>query len=63
VAQCEPARDFVSREVLVNILEDTEEHIDFLETQLRLLRSLGEQNYQQSALSEIEDSAGSDEST
>ena len=54
VAQCEAARDFVSREVLVHILEDTEEHIDFLETQLDLLRSLGEANYLQSAAGELE---------
>src|SRR5579862_2693966 len=45
VAQCEAAKDFVSREVLTDILVDTEEHIDFLETQLDLLRSLGDANY------------------
>jgi bacterioferritin len=54
VAQCEAAKDFVSREVLVDILSDTEEHIDFLETQLSLIQSLGEQNYLQSALGELE---------
>jgi bacterioferritin len=54
VAQCEAAKDFVSREVLVDILSDTEEHIDFLETQLGLAKSLGEQNYLQSALGELE---------
>ena len=57
VAQCEAAKDFVSREVLVDILSDTEEHIDFLETQLSLAQSLGEQNYLQSALGELEGDA------
>jgi bacterioferritin len=55
VVQCEAAADFVSREVLVDILTDTEEHIDFLETQLALAKSLGEANYLQSAAGELED--------
>ena len=54
VAQCEAARDFVSREILEEILVDTEEHVDFLETQLSLVTQLGEQNYLQSSMGEIE---------
>jgi bacterioferritin len=54
VEQCEAAKDYISRQVLVDILEDTEEHIDFLETQLNLARALGEQNYLQSALGDLE---------
>ena len=56
VAQCEAAADYVSREILVEILSDTEEHIDFLETQLSLVKSLGEANYLQSAMGELPDS-------
>ncbi len=54
VKACESAGDFVSREILLQILSDTEEHIDFLETQLSLIKSLGEQNYLQSAMAEIQ---------
>ena len=56
VKQCELAQDYGSREILTEILVDTEEHIDFLETQLSLAKALGETNYLQSAMGELPDS-------
>ncbi|MBX9576585.1 MAG: bacterioferritin [Caulobacteraceae bacterium] len=53
IAQFEEARDYVSREILQHILNDTEEHIDFLENQFKLIEMMGEPNYIQSALGEI----------
>jgi bacterioferritin len=50
VKACEAAGDFVSREILTDILVDTEEHVDFLETQVSLVTALGEKNYLQSAM-------------
>lgn len=48
IACCEAAGDFVSRELLEDILESEEQHIDFLETELRLMDQIGIQNYLQS---------------
>ncbi len=50
IAQCETARDYVSRDVLRHILDDTEAHIDFIETQLELVGKVGEPNYLQSQM-------------
>jgi bacterioferritin len=50
IAHCEQVGDYVSRELLEEILESEEEHIDFLETQLDLITRLGIQNYCQSQM-------------
>ncbi len=47
IAHCESVNDYVSREILVDILDDSETHIDFLETQIELIGRVGLQNYQQ----------------
>ncbi|GLQ73356.1 bacterioferritin [Vibrio penaeicida] len=47
IAYAESVRDFVSRDLFQNILEDEEEHVDWLETQLGLIDKVGIENYQQ----------------
>ena len=51
----EEKRDFVSREILVRILESEEGHIDYLETQLEIIGKIGEELYMQSLLTKTED--------
>jgi len=48
IRQCESCKDYVSRELLKDILEDREEHIDYLEAQIDLIGEVGVQNYLQS---------------
>lgn len=52
IAHCETVRDYVSRELLEGILEDTEAHIDHLETQIGLVAQVGEANWLQSQMGE-----------
>jgi bacterioferritin len=49
ITHCEQVRDYVSRELLEDILQGEEQHIDWLETQTELADKLGLQNWLQSA--------------
>lgn len=48
IAYCDTVRDFASRELFTDILENEEEHIDFLEQQIGLIDRIGIENFQQS---------------
>jgi bacterioferritin len=50
ITHSESVKDYVSRDLLKEILASEEEHIDWLETQLELLKRVGLQNYQQSQM-------------
>ena len=47
IAYCETVRDFASRELFVSILENEEEHVDYLERQFVMIEQMGLQNYVQ----------------
>lgn len=50
IAYCESVGDYVSRDLLSGILDNEEEHVDWLETQLGLIDKVGLENYQQSMM-------------
>ena len=47
ITHCETVKDFISRELFTHILESEEEHIDWLQTQMRLIEQMGIENYVQ----------------
>ncbi|MGF1739368.1 bacterioferritin [Photobacterium satsumensis] len=50
IAYAEEVRDYVSRDLFQDILEDEEEHVDWLETQLGLIEKMGIANYNQAQI-------------
>lgn len=50
ITHCEAVKDFGSRDLLSAILNSEEEHYDWLETQLNLIKQLGTENYLQSQI-------------
>jgi bacterioferritin len=47
IAHCEKVRDYVSRDLFSEILDNEEEHVDMLETQFEMIKRMGLQNYVQ----------------
>ncbi len=45
IAHAESVRDFVTRDLIAEVLEDEEGHVDFLETQFEMIGRMGLQNY------------------
>jgi|SRR5215207_2709386 bacterioferritin len=47
IAHCETVRDFVTRDMLIEMLDGEEEQVDFIETQIELINRIGIENYTQ----------------
>jgi len=55
IAHCETVRDYVSRDLFKNILDNEEEHVDTIETQFEMIARMGIQNYIQLNSEAVED--------
>ncbi|ERK05565.1 Bacterioferritin [Pantoea sp. AS-PWVM4] len=56
IAYADKVHDYVSRDMMIEILADEEHHIDYLETELELINKIGIQNYLQVQIKEEGDS-------
>lgn len=52
IAYADKVHDYVSRDMMIEILADEEYHIDWIETELELIRMMGIQNYLQAQIKE-----------
>lgn len=57
ITYCESVKDYVSRELLEDILTSEEDHVDWLETQLSLIKQVGLQNYLQTQMAAADEQA------
>ena len=55
VTFCEKAKDYVSRDLFAEVLRDEEGHVDAIETQFEMIKSMGLQNYIQLQSEPIKD--------
>ena len=55
IAHCEKVKDYVSRDLLAEILDNEEEHVDTLEQQFDMIEAMGIQNYLQLQSKPVED--------
>ena len=51
---CHGVRDYVTRDLFEKLMHDEEEHIDFLETQIDLVKKIGIELYSQKHMGELE---------
>jgi len=52
-AYCETVKDYPSRDLFIELMSDEEGHIDFLETQLEVIKTIGEQLYIQKHMGDL----------